>query len=892
MEKEDQNTRDSLPVTNHFNAETGEHPFEQIEWEKDRVAEIKDATGKIAFLQEGLEFPKDWSQRATDIVASKYFRHRIKGAESKEHSVKQLIGRIADTISKWGHTDGYFDDANAHIFRDELMHLLLHQKAAFNSPVQFNVGIQDKPQCSACFINSVEDRMDSIMELAKTEAMVFKGGSGSGVNLSKIRSSRELLGTGQMASGPVAFMRGLDSFAGVIKSGGATRASAKMIILDADHPDVREFIWCKAKEEKKAHQLIALGYDGSIDGEAYRSVQFQNANNSVSVTDDFMKAVIHDNGWQLKAAMDKTKITEETGAKELMRAIAEATWICGDPGLQFNTKINDWHTCSADGEINACNPCSEYVFLDNSACNLSSLNLMKFVTVDEDDLHWQFDVESFRHAVQIMITAQEIIVGNSSYPTEEIARVSDQYRTLGLGYANLGALLMLIGLPYGSDQACGIAAAITAIMTGEAYAMSARLADYCGPFNRYEHNKSGMLSVIHDHQRAISMKLNPASVPHYLLHAAKKAWEDAVELGHLHGYRNAQVTLLAPTGTIAFMMDCDTTGIEPEFSLVKIKKLIGGGTMRIVNQVIGLSLERLGYEQEDRDAIIAHVEDTGTIEGAPGLDPIHLPIFDCADKPVNGVRVISYSDHIKMCGAVQMFLSGAISKTINLPNEATVDNIMDAYVEGWMAGMKSISIYRDGCKLVQPLSNKDTQVGAVRRNMPPEHPALQHEFKIQNMKGFLTLGMFPEDKELGELFFKFGKQGSTLQGMTSAWAIAVSMGLQRGVPIEDFIKMYAFMTFEPNGMTSNPKIPFTTSIPDYVMRYIATKFLDEATQRALGIHFDEDTIISQVMQAEPDDVGSLALVDAHRLCSACGNLMQRSGNCYICRTCGTTSGCS
>ena len=889
-----------LKVERYF-TQKGRHPFDEVEWET-RTAEIKDfKTGQISFRQEGLEFPKFWSQRATDIVASKYFRGHL-GTAKREHSVKQLIGRIVDTLTAWGKKMRYFaSQEEAQAFNHELSHLLLHQMAAFNSPVQFNVGIKKNPQCSACFINSVEDNMGSIMKLAKTEAIIFKGGSGSGVNLSKVRSSCEPLAVGGFASGPVSFMRGYDSFAGAIKSGGATRRAAKMVILNADHPDIKEYVWCKAQEERKAHKLIQLGYDQSIDGEAYRSVQFQNANNSVSVTDEFMKTVVNDQEWQTHK-VTTGEVVQTYKAREMMHWIAEATWICGDPGLQFYSTLNDWHTCPNTAPINASNPCSEYVFVDNSACNLSSLNLMKFLKENS-----QFDVEAFRQAVRIMILAQEIIVDNSSYPTKEIKKISHEYRTLGLGYANLGAVLMACGLPYDCDRARSLSAAITALMTGQAYLTSAEIAEDMGAFAGFEKNRVPTMRVIHKHREALS-KIDSALVPMELLHSAMEVWDEAIDQGSRHGYRNAQVTLLAPTGTIAFMMDCDTTGIEPDFSLVKVKKLVGGGTLRMVNHTIPRALEKLGYKQEEIDDILKHIEKKETIEGAPHLKAEHLAVFDCADRPANGTRCIEYLGHIKMCGAVQPFLSGAISKTINLPNEASVEDIMEAYIQGWRYGMKSVSIYRDGCKMVQPLSNKDRPEAVVvrqQRNMPKDHPAQQHEFRIKGFKGFLTMGMYPEDSQLGEIFLNFAKQGSTLQGMAMAWAIAISMGLQRGVPLEDYVRMFAHMSFEPAGFTDNPQIPFATSIPDYMVRYLATRFLSPEVQEVLGIHnvkpngsIQDGVQVSFSEQArglEADSAAQRLIQESageSPTCLVCGNLMQRNGNCYVCGVCGSTSGCS
>ncbi len=895
--------KEALKFDRHFTRK-GVHPFDDVEWEL-RSAEIKDwKTGKVSFKQENIEFPASWSQRATDIVTSKYFRGQL-GTPSREYSVKQMIGRIVETISGWGENQNYFaGKSDAETFGHELAHLLLHQMAAFNSPVQFNVGIQEKPQCSACFINSVGDSMSSIMHLARTEAMIFKGGSGSGVNLSRIRSSIEPLAAGGVASGPVSFMRGFDSFAGAIKSGGATRRAAKMAILNAEHPDIKEFIWCKAKEEKKAHRLAELGYDDSIDGEAYQSVQFQNANNSVSFTDDFMEAVLSGGKWQTRM-ITTGEVATEYDASEMMDWVAEATWSCGDPGIQFSSTINDWHTCPNSGPINACNPCAEYVFLDNSACNLASLNLMKFV--DED---CKFDLDSFRHAVRVLITAQEIVIDNSSYPTPEITRISHEFRTLGLGFANLGALLMARGLPYDSDQARNLAATIAALMTGEAYRTSAEIAAAKGPFEGFDANRISMMRVMYKHRDALA-KIDTALVPMDLLHAAMESWDGAIVSGSSVGFRNAQVSLLAPTGTIAFMMDCDTTGIEPEFSLVKVKKLVGGGALKIVNNTIPLALRRLGYDEDAVGRILEYIESKETIEAAPDLKAAHLPIFDCADRTANGKRAIHYMGHIHMCGAVQPFLSGAISKTVNLPNEASTQEIRDAYIEAWKSGMKSVSIYRDGCKVVQPLSNKEQQAKGARngpkhRNLPKDHPALQHEFRIKGFKGFLTMGTYPDDGQIGEIFVNFAKQGSTLQGMAMAWAIAISMGLQRGVPLEDYVRMFAHMSFEPAGFSDNPQIPFASSIPDYVMRCIASKFLSPEAQEALGIHnvkpngsIQEGVQVkfSDNLQGKQDKSAADRLMsEAHKAdsptCLACGNLMQRNGSCYICTNCGTTSGCS
>src|SRR5687767_9928750 len=685
----------------------GVDPFDEVEWEV-RSAVIGNEKGKVVFEQRDVEIPRAWSQQATNIVVSKYFRGQI-GTPERERSVKQLIGRVVDTITGWGRSNKYFASEEAlQSFSAELKHVLVYQKAAFNSPVWFNCGFEKAPQCSACFINSVQDTMDSILTLARTEGMLFKFGSGTGSNLSAIRSSKEFLAGGGTASGPVSFMKGYDAFAGVIKSGGKTRRAAKMVILNADHPDIMDFINCKVEEEKKAWALIDAGYDGSFTGVAYGSVFFQNSNNSVRVTDDFMRAVLDDGEWQTKAIIDG-RVMETYKARELMRGIADGTWVCGDPGMQFDTTVNDWHTCTETARINASNPCSEYMFLDDSACNLSSINLMKFVKDDGE-----LDVAAFKAACRTMITAQEIIVPNSSYPTKAIERNSHDYRPLGLGYANLGALLMSRGLPYDSDEGRAYAGAITAVMTGEAYAQSARIArDHGGPFAGYEKNRDSFLRVMRKHRDAVS-EINAKHVPSDLYAGAKQAWDEAVELGEDFGYRNAQATVLAPTGTIGFMMDCDTTGVEPDIALVKYKKLVGGGLMKIVNQTVPMALEKLGYTKPEIEAIVHHIDENEMIEGAPFLKEEHLPVFDCAFKPANGERSIHYMGHIKMMGATQPFISGAISKTVNVPREATVEEIEKAYVESWRLGAKAISIYRDGSKRTQPLNTSKAGVADTR----------------------------------------------------------------------------------------------------------------------------------------------------------------------------------
>ncbi|HLL53554.1 MAG TPA: vitamin B12-dependent ribonucleotide reductase, partial [Myxococcaceae bacterium] len=746
-----------LAVNRYFTT-PGVDPADEIAWEH-RSASISGEDGKPVFEQKDIEVPKSWSMLATNVVASKYFRG-TPGTPEREKSVRRLVGRVVDTITQWGAQGGYFAaDADKQAFHAELTHLLLRQKAAFNSPVWFNVGVEEQPQCSACFINSVDDSMDSILTLAKTEGMLFKYGSGTGSNLSSIRSSKELLAGGGTASGPVSFMKGFDAFAGVIKSGGKTRRAAKMVILNADHPDVLDFIRCKADEEKKAWALIDAGYDGSFNGEAYGSVFFQNSNNSVRVTDGFMKAVVEDLPWTTRSVRDgKTMGTFQ--ARQLFREIAEAAHLCGDPGMQFDTTVNDWHTCSNTARINASNPCSEYMFLDDSACNLASLNLMHFRTIDGD-----FDVPAFRHAVQVVLLAQEIIVGFSKYPTARIEENSHAYRPLGLGYANLGALLMASGLPYDSDEGRAYAGAVTSLMCGEAYAQSARMAERMGPFSGYTKNAEPMLRVMGKHRKA-AYQLPATGVAKELYDAQKQAWDDAVALGNDHGYRNSQVTVLAPTGTIGFMMDCDTTGIEPDIALIKYKKLVGGGMLKIVNNTVPAALTRLGYSQPQIDEIIAHLDKQDTIEGAPHLKAEHLPVFDCAFKPARGQRSIHWMGHVRMMGACQPFLSGAISKTVNMPNNATVEDIEQAYMESWKLGLKAVAVYRDGCKRTQPLNTSKSEEKpaegakaeplkveprAVRRRLPDERQSITHKFSIGGHEGYLTVGKY-DDGAPGELF--------------------------------------------------------------------------------------------------------------------------------------------
>jgi ribonucleoside-diphosphate reductase alpha chain len=898
-----------------FFTERGVDPFDEVEWET-RSAVIGNERGEVVFEQRDVEIPKSWSQQATNIVVSKYFRGQLGSAE-RERSVRQLIGRVVDTITQWARKDKYFaSEEDLSAFSDDLKHILVYQKAAFNSPVWFNCGFEKAPQCSACFINSVQDTMDSILTLAKTEGMLFKYGSGTGTNLSPIRSSRELLAGGGTASGPVSFMKGYDAFAGVIKSGGKTRRAAKMVILDADHPDIIEFINCKVEEEKKAWALIDAGYDGSFTGPAYSSVFFQNSNNSVRVTDEFMRAVLDDTTWDTHAVRDGS-VVDTFQAREMMRLIAEGTYVCGDPGMQFDTTINEWHTCPNTDRIYASNPCSEYMFLNDSACNLASINLMKFVKPDGE-----FDVVSYKAAIRTLISAQEIIVDNASYPTPAIEKNSHAYRPLGLGYANLGALLMSRGLPYDSDAGRDYAATLTALMTGEAYAQSARIARDCGgPFTGYEKNRDPFLRVMRKHRDAMR-DVNARNVPSDLYAAAKTAWDDAVELGEQSGYRNAQATVLAPTGTIGFMMDCDTTGVEPDIALVKYKKLVGGGLLKIVNQTVPMALKRLGYTPPQIDAIVDYIDKNETIEGAPGLKDSHLAVFDCAFKAAKGQRSIHYMGHIKMMGATQPFISGAISKTVNVPKEASVDEIMQAYVQSWKLGAKAISIYRDGSKRTQPLNTSKDKTPAeiaqqtaaqmvtrpVRRKLPDERQAITHKFDIQGHEGYITVGLF-EDGQPGEIFLVMAKEGSTISGFADAFAQAISYALQYGVPLQALVDKFSHVRFEPSGMTRNPEIRFAKSIVDYIFRWLATKFLSPEAQFHAGVNRRElddqngHTLTPTAEAASPTNVASSRPAAATPFstiqnqedappCSTCGSIMIRSGACYKCVNCGNTSGCA
>lgn len=787
----------------------GIHPYDEIEWEF-RSASISNEKGQTIFEAPDVEVPSFWSQLATNVVVSKYFRSQSRCGD-REHSVKQIIDRVVNAICTWGRAGGYFaSELDAETYENELTYLLIHQMASFNSPVWFNVGVEEHPQASACFINSIEDTMDSILNLATIEAALFKGGSGSGTNFSALRSSKEKLSTGGQASGPVSFMRGFDAFAGVIKSGGKTRRAAKMVILNVDHPDIMEFIDCKVTEEKKAWALIEAGYGGDINGEAYASVFFQNSNNSVRVSDEFMKAVIEDRTYQTKAVLDGSPM-ETFRAKEIMRRISEATHSCGDPGLQFDDIINAWHTCKASGRIEASNPCSEYMFLNNSACNLSSLNLMTFTNSDGE-----FDTDRFCHAIDLMITAQEIIVDAARYPTDAIRENSIKFRPLGLGYANLGALLMSRGLPYDSEAGRAYASGITALMTGEAYAQSARIAEKLGPFEEFDINREHMLKVLDMHSEALSLIDKELASP-TVVQAARDSWKTAYALGQKSGVRNAQVTVLAPTGTIAFMMDCDTTGIEPDIALIKYKRLVGGGMFKIVNQSVTQALKRLGYETDEINEIIKYIDKRGTIEGAPGLIEEHLPVFDCAFKPENGKRTIAPLGHIKMMAAAQPFISGAISKTVNVPSDASVDDIFDAYVTSWKMGLKAIAIYRDGSKRTQPLSVNEKAEKAqkeraaspelARRRLPDERRSITHKFDISGHEGYLTVGMY-DDGTMGEIFIRMAKEGSVVSGLMDSFATAISLALQYGVPLEVLVDKFSHTRFEPSGITRNPENSF------------------------------------------------------------------------------------
>jgi ribonucleoside-diphosphate reductase alpha chain len=967
----------------------GVSPYDEIEWEL-RHAQITDAKGNIIFEQKDVETPKDWSMTATNIVASKYL-HGTMGTPERESGVRALITRVAETIRDWGMKQGYFaTPEDGATFHDELAHILVRQYAAFNSPVWFNVGCDriepdsdaqnwhwnpaigrvefgvtgySTPQCSACFINSVKDSLDSILTLAKTEGMLFKWGSGTGTNLSTLRSSTEQLSGGGTASGPLSFMKGFDAFAGVIKSGGKTRRAAKMVILNVEHPDIIDFIECKSKEEAKAHALVAAGYDGSSpDSEAYSSIFFQNANNSVRVTDDFMYAVMKDTDFSTRAIRDGRPM-HTFKAKDLLYKLSDATWRCGDPGMQYDTTVNRWHTSKNTDRINASNPCSEYMFLDDSACNLASMNLLKFAP------NGTFDVDAYRQAVDVLITAQEILVDNAGYPTEMIGRNSHDYRPLGLGYANLGALLMAAGLPYDSDGGRDYAACVTAIMCGQAYMQSSKIAELCPPLvPATEPTKKGLdqsnlganlmpggacpgwyinrepfLDVIRMHRASVN-NINKTNVPGSLIEASKQCWDEALAHGEKFGYRNAQVTVLAPTGTIGFMMDCDTTGIEPDLALVKYKKLVGGGMIKIVNQTVPAALFKLSYTHEQTDAIVSYIDATGTIEGAPHMKDEHLAVFDCSFKPSKGTRSIHYLGHLKMMAAAQPFISGAISKTVNLPNNATVEDIMEAYLQAWKLGLKAVAVYRDGCKQSQPLSaagsttalskkgdaaanlaasqheeaNLNAPPRAVRHRLPDERASVTHKFNVGGHEGYITVGLYPSG-EPGELFVTMAKEGSTVSGLMDSFACAVSLSLQHGVPLKLLCEKFAHTRFEPSGWSGTPEIGFAKSIMDYIFRWLQLRFLTgqqqmlfdtlrprvpgalPPTNESMADAGTSQSSFSPTTNDQRPTTGAIHAADALAglidlgdapTCSFCGSIMTRNGSCYRCGSCGSTSGCS
>ncbi len=929
------------------------HPYDDVIWDirDSRITNFRD--GSVAFEQLGVEVPADWSLNAMNILAQKYFRGTL-GTAERETSLKQVIDRIVDTVTEWGVKDAYFtDEVEAETFRAELKHLLVTQKAAFNSPVWFNIGVKGVPQQgSACFILAVKDSMSSILNWYTEEGIIFKGGSGAGVNLSKVRSSAELLEGGGTASGPVSFMRGADASAGTIKSGGKTRRAAKMVILDVDHPDVEEFIWCKAQEEKKAHALRDAGFDMGLDGKDIHSIQYQNANNSVRISDDFMNAVLTDADWNLVGRSTGQPV-RTVKARQLWREIAQAAWECADPGLQFDTTINKWHTSSNTDRINGSNPCSEYMHIDNSACNLASLNLMKYLRNDG-----RFDIEAFKASVEVLFTAQEIIVGNADYPTEMIGANSRKFRQLGIGYANIGALLMASGLPYDSDEGRAWAASITALMTGHSYATSARTAGRMGPHAGYHENAEPMNKVLGMHRDAVK-QIDATLVPEELLAAAQQAWDDAVELGAKYGTRNAQASVLAPTGTIGLLMDCDTTGIEPDLGLVKFKKLVGGGNMAIVNQTVPRALEKLGYGPDEIDVIIAYIDEHKTIVGAPKLRAEHLPVFACS----MGDNTIHYMGHLRMMGAVQPFISGAISKTVNMPEDATIEEVEQLHLEAWKLGVKAVAIYRDNCKLGQPLSTmkKDGEkqekdapvaitddanllleiaqlkkelatarsnegqsvlVGAVRERLPRRRVSTTFSFRVADCEGYVTVGEY-EDGRPGEVFIKVSKQGSTLAGVMDAFSIAVSLGLQHGVPLSTYVRKYANLKFEPSGMTDDPELRIATSLVDYIFRRLALDYMSltereevgvlstaERTQPTLpgvveqstptvGIESSGTLFEAKPVEVTPKPVASTEAPTLARapqqdapMCYSCGDSMQRAGSCYVCSSCGATSGCS
>ncbi len=880
-------------------------PYKDIRWEK-RTAKIVKSGGEIVFEQKDVEVPSFWSQTATDVVASKYFRGKLDSPE-REKSVREMVNRVADTISLWGWNDGYFASEEDYLnFRNDLKWILINQYGAFNSPVWFNVGVYERPQCSACFILSVEDNMQSILDWYRDEGWIFKFGSGAGINLSRLRSSKEPLSKGGFSSGPVSFMKGADGVANSIRSGGTTRRAAKMVVLNADHPDIKDFIYCKKIIEDMTKALAQGGIKDSIAAEIfdpYTLLPYQNANNSVRVTDEFMKAVENDDFWELKAVASGETM-ERVKACQIMDWIADAAWYSADPGMQYDTTINNWHTCPNAGRINASNPCSEYMHLDNSACNLASINLLKFLSPDGI-----FDVELYKKVIDTFILAQDILVDNSSYPTEKITQNARNYRELGLGYANLGALLMTLGIPYDSDCGRAWGGILTSILTGEGYRMSAEISKAGGPFRGYENDKENMLGVIQKHRQSAEELIAGVEGAglindENLKLEAVNVWHEAFNLGEGYGYRNSQATVLAPTGTISFLMDCATTGIEPELALVKYKKLVGGGTLKLVNHQVSLALKNLGYNEAEIEQITKYISERETIEGAPGIQEEHLPVFDCSFRAANGQRSIHYMGHIKMMSAAQLFISGAISKTVNLPAEATVEDMKTAFIESWKAGLKAVAFYRDGSKTIQPLNTsadeKNNLVekvnGYTRFKMPDERPAITHKFSVNGHEGYLTVGLYPGTQKVGETFIRIAKEGSTVSGLLDVIATLTSISLQSGVPLKILVKKFKDMRFEPAGFTNNSEVPIAKSIIDYVFRFLGTRFLDEK---------DKEEIFGTAYQPDFKDkslelVATLALAPAasqpvseavtEATVCECGTIMVRAGSCYSCPNCFSTTG--
>ena len=897
-----------LTFTRRF-TQQGIDPYDELTWET-RTASIIGEKGDVVFEQLNVEVPSTWSQLATNVVSSKYFRGQL-GTPQREFSVKQLVGRVVETITQWGILDNYFaTEEDAEVFRAELKFILVNQMASFNSPVWFNIGWEGRRQASsACYINEVVDNMESILDLYKIEGMLFKDGSGSGVNLSSLRSSKEKLSAGGYSSGPVSFMKGFDASAGSIKSGGSTRRAACMRVLNVDHPDIIEFIASKAEAEKKAHALIEAGFTGAfnVPGGAYDTVPYQNANHSVRATDDFMSAVEKNSDWQTCSVVDRAPMATFR-ARDVMNRIADAAWVCGDPGMQYHDTINRWHTCLNSDQIHASNPCSEFMFLNNTACNLASLNLMEFRTPDGD-----LDVDAFKHAIQVVLTAQEMLIGNSDYPTPKITEMSNEYRPLGMGYANLGALLMERGLPYDSDEGRTYAAAITAIMTGEAYRQSAIISRDCGgPFSGYKVNREPALRVMRQHREAIE-SIDSKLAPEGLLKAARTSWDDVLTIAGKHGLRNAQASVLAPTGTIGFMMDCDTTGIEPDIALVKYKTLVGGGMMKIVNQTVPDALLRLGYSSSQIADILSHIESSDTIEDAPHLKDEDLPVFDCAFRPAKGERSIVPMGHVKMMSAVQPFISGAISKTVNMPNETTPEEIADTYLQAWKLGLKAIAIYRDGCKKTQPLNTKkpdEEKAGTAqvqtaepakpkRRRLSDERQSITHKFSVGGHEGYVTVGLY-DDGMPGEIFITMSKEGSVISGLMDAFATSISMALQYGVPLDTLVDKFSHMRFEPSGFTGNKQIPFAKSIMDYLFRWLGLKFGRNGKQEA-QLSLEDKAIIARTL-ATDEKTDDKTLLEREKQvfatqsdappCPDCGMILVRNGSCYKCLNCGMSYGCS